>query len=423
MTETLSHNFRHLARLDIPGGGQVTVQGHHAFVGHMDAPHGTTIIDVADPRNPRIVAQVMLDDPWSHSHKVRVTGDLMVVNHEQNKRHFHRKGEGLVEFEGDYRKRTGRSPSDAEIAAFLGVTVADIPTLRESARRGYHDGGYRIYDITDRSRPQLLCHVRTHGFGVHRFDVDERHLYMSTEMPGFVGNILMVYDHADPTAPEEAGRWWMPEQENFDGARPTWKGYQNRLHHTLRFGDTIWASCWHAGFRVLDGRDVGAIRTIGRYDYHPPGRAPTHTVVPLQGDFGGRRYAAVVDEEHSHAKGQLPAHLWFFDVTDLSDIRPVSTFHVSELDSPWAAAPGRFGAHQFQEVVRGHHLFVAWFSGGLRAVDVSDPRNPADAGHFIPAPAAGHAAPQSNDVFEDERGLVYLIDRNRGLDILEFTGR
>lgn len=28
----------------------------------------------------------------------------------------------------------------------------------------------------------------------------------------------------------------------------------------------------------------------------------------------------------------------------------------------------------------------------------------------------------SNDVYVDERGLVYLVDRHAGLDILEFSG-
>jgi hypothetical protein len=43
---------------------------------------------------------------------------------------------------------------------------------------------------------------------------------------------------------------------------------------------------------------------------------------------------------------------------------------------------------------------------------------PQEVGHFIPAPAAGKAAPQTNDV--DERGLVYIVDRYTGFDILEF---
>ena len=415
-----SRNFTHLARVNIPGGGQVRVDGNYCYVGHMDAPTGTTILDVSDPRNPVVVSTVMLDDPWSHTHKVRVQGDLMVVNYEQNKRHFHRKGEGLTEFTATMQARDGRDPTDAELAEFLAVTPEDIPTLRESARRGYHDGGFRIYDVSDRSNPRLLCHEKTHGFGVHRFDMDETYLYMSTEMPGYVGNILVVYDYADPARPVEVGRWAMPEQENFDDARPTWKGYAKRLHHTQRVGNELWASCWHAGFRVIDATDIGAMTTVCSFDYHPPSKHPTHTIKPLPQLIDGKRYAVCVDEEHAHKKGQLPAHLWVFDVTDLSDVRFVSAFHVSDLDNPWAGGPHRFGAHQFQEVIHGTTIFCAWFAGGLRAIDLSNPADPTEIGHFIPTPTGGHTAAQSNDVFVDERGLVYLIDRLEGLDILEF---
>ena len=55
---TLARNVTRVSRLEIPGGGQVVVQGHHAFVGHMKPPHGTSIVDVKDPRHPRVVATI-----------------------------------------------------------------------------------------------------------------------------------------------------------------------------------------------------------------------------------------------------------------------------------------------------------------------------------------------------------------------------
>ena len=67
-------------------------------------------------------------------------------------------------------------------------------------------------------------------------------------------------------------------------------------------------------------------------------------------------------------------------------------------------------------------MFCAWFAGGLRVVDISDPMRPREDAWFIPEPRPGHASPQSNDVDVDGNGLIYLIDRNRGFDILEFTG-
>jgi len=39
-------------------------------------------------------------------------------------------------------------------------------------------------------------------------------------------------------------------------------------------------------------------------------------------------------------------------------------------------------------------------------------------GHYVPEPVEGFDCPQSNDVFVDERDLIYLIDRHNGLDIL-----
>jgi hypothetical protein len=243
--------------------------------------------------------------------------------------------------------------------------------------------------------------------------MDERYAYISTEMQGFHGNILVVYSR-----PQEVSRWWMPGQNVEAGETPHWTGLQNRLHHALRFGDELWASVWYAGLRVIDASDIRNLKTVGAFDYHPPFPEPTHTAAPLPQRWNGRRIAVAVDEEHEHTKGQLHAGLWFLDVEDISDIRPLGMFHLGELDSPFSSA-GRFGAHQFQERVSGDRLYCAWFAGGLRMLDISDPTAPEEIGWFIPEPPAGQASPQSNDVFVDGRGLVYLIDRNSGLDILE----
>jgi len=254
---------------------------------------------------------------------------------------------------------------------------------------------------------------------VHRFDMDASYAYISTEMEGFVGNILVIYDLARPGKPEEVARWWMPGQHTAGGEKPTWSGYKNRLHHALRVGDTMWAACWHAGLRVIDVSDIRKPATIGAYDYHPPFPEPTHTVLRVPFEVGGRDVAVVFDEEHDHVPGRLHAGMWVFDVSDVANIKPISMFHVSELDSPWSRI-GRFGAHQPAEHMEDTLVYASWFSGGLRIVDIKDPAAPVEVGHYIPEPAAGHKSPQSNDVDVDSRGLVYLLDRDVGLDILEF---
>jgi LVIVD repeat len=61
----LARNVRRLGHLDLPGAGQVTIAGHFAYVGHIPNKQqlGTSIVDIADPANPRLVASVTLDDP------------------------------------------------------------------------------------------------------------------------------------------------------------------------------------------------------------------------------------------------------------------------------------------------------------------------------------------------------------------------
>jgi hypothetical protein len=38
---------------------------------------------------------------------------------------------------------------------------------------------------------------------------------------------------------------------------------------------------------------------------------------------------------------------------------------------------------------------------------------------YLADPPAGHARVPSNDVTIDDRGLIYLVDRQRGVDIIE----
>ena len=398
MSAQLARNVRRLSRLELPGAGQVTVAGKYAYVGHITNKErlGTSILDVSDPRNPRLLSQIHLDEADSHSHKARVAGDLMIVNVEQNMGALGRKAENLAKEE----------------------------------RKPYGEGGFKLYDISKKEKPKLIAHYRTHGRGVHRFDMDENYAYISTEMEGYVGNILVIYDIGDPARPEEVSRWWLPGQHVSGGEKPHWPGRRNRLHHALRFGDELWAGCWHAGVAVLDISDIRKPRTLGSYNYHPPFPEPSHTFMPVPQRIGGKRIALAIDEEdHAHTaeemerrRGRPHGCLWVLDVTDLKNIQPLSIFEVSELDSPWSrAAPGRFGAHQFQEHMDGTLVYCAWFAGGLRIVDVADPMAPQEVGHFIPEPAAGKAAPQTNDVDVDERGLIYIGDRYAGFDILEFT--
>jgi hypothetical protein len=124
----------------------------------------------------------------------------------------------------------------------------------------------------------------------------------------------------------------------------------------------------------------------------------------------------VFDEELG--VGDPPAFMRVFDITD--EARPAQ---VSTYQPPREAPPGaRFGAHQPHEFVGTDNLvYAAWFAGGLRVVDLSNPHRPAEVARYIPPRAGG--APQTNDVFVDPRGIIYLIDRINGLDLLRLSDR
>lgn len=430
----VSDRVRRVGHLDLAGAGQVYVSGNYAYIGHIPRPDGlgTTILDVSDPKNPKVVSTITLDDPDSHSHKARVAGDIMIVNHEENNRGIGRKEEDLKTQRSRLREALGREPTHGELAEKLGLKESDIQVLIDAGNYRYENGGFKIYDVSDKAKPKLLAYQKTGGKGVHRFDMDENYAYISTEMDGYQGNILVNYDLSDPTKPKEVSRWWMPGQHTAGGETPTWPGRQNRLHHALRFGDKMYAGVWHAGARVIDVSDMGKPTTIGSYNYHPPFPAPTHTVMPMPMQIDGRDIMVAIDEEDDYytpeeaaaRRGQVHASLWVFDVTDMANIQPLSVYSASELDSPFSRAIGfRFGAHQFNERQTDNTLiYCAWFSGGLRIVDVADPFMPQEVGSFVPEPVGGKAAPQTNDVRVDDRGLIHIVDRYCGYDILEQTG-
>jgi len=429
----LARKVRRLGHLDLPGAGQVTVSGRHAYVGHIPNKQnlGTSIVDISDPSSPRLVATITLDDPTSHSHKVRVVGDLMIVNHERNPTPVGRRAEQLPAMRRELTSALGRAPTRSEIASKLSITEADLIEVEAAEKQPYRNGGFRLYDVANPAQPKLIHHQLTGGIGVHRFDMDARYAYISTEMEGFVGNILVIYDIRDPQRPQEVSRWWMPGQHIAGGEKPSWSGKRHRLHHALRFGDEMWASCWHGGFRVVDVSDIAKPKTVATYNYHPPFPEPTHTAMPVPELIRGRRIALAIDEEdqaqsaneEEARRGRLHAGMSTYDVSDYGNVKPLALFEVSEMDSPFARTPGaRFGAHQFHERMTGTLVHAVWFSAGLRIVDVADPSAPREVGYFIPEPAGGRAAPQTNDVMLDERGLIYIVDRHVGFDVLEFAG-
>jgi len=130
----------------------------------------------------------------------------------------------------------------------------------------------------------------------------------------------------------------------------------------------------------------------------------------------------VADEDVAKRAPSAPAFTWVYDITDERNPIPISTFQVPEADRDGAPAQAMTGCHQPSEKLNGDNIIpFAWFAQGLRLIDFSDPFRPVEVAHYTPDVPQGFERVSSNDVTIDSRGLYYLVDRQRGIHIVERT--
>ena len=117
-----------------------------------------------------------------------------------------------------------------------------------------------------------------------------------------------------------------------------------------------------------------------------------------------------------------PAYTWLYDITVEEQPLPMTTWQVEGIDTTGEPQEQMTGCHQPIEDIKDTEVPFAWFAQGLRFVDISNPNGPREVASYMPDIPAGETRVCSNDVFRDARGLVYVIDRVRGFNIVERTG-
>ena len=187
---------------------------------------------------------------------------------------------------------------------------------------------------------------------------------------------------------------------------------------------------------------------VGRLDLNVSNGV--HTALPVLGmqvaefakdkDGGKRDIVVAVNESLANECTEPRQMVWIVDATDEKTPVVISTFTVPEASGNFCSRGGRFGSHSSNEnqppMYAKRYVFVAWFNAGVRAIDISDPYHPREAGHYIPATtaktdkrcvkdAAGaercKIAIQTNNLDVDDRGYIYAVDRaDTGMHILEF---
>ncbi len=180
-------------------------------------------------------------------------------------------------------------------------------------------------------------------------------------------------------------------------------------------------------------------------------RLGAHTAFPVLGidvdefadntEGGTRDMLLVVGESLRNECLENRQMMYMVDITDETLPWPVGNYQVPEESGDFCERGGRFGTHSSNESMTPIYykriVFLAYFNGGVRAVDIRDPWAPKEIGYYIPPITEAttqrcvnvegveqcKTAIQTNNLEIDNRGYVYAVDRaNTGLHIVELTG-
>lgn len=360
------------------------------WLAHEQGPVNFTGLDVGDPRAMKLVVQTMLPHQEMRSNSLDVVGNILVVAY-------------------------------------------------QTARPGMTPAGFEIFDVSKPEAPRSIGFFDCSGprsRGVHQlWFVDGRTVHMSAGSADFEpmdqrdDQFYRAVDISDPTRPREVSRWWLPGTRVGEPplrAAEAVPSVHCRVHNTNVYPqrqDRAYLGYLDSGVIVLDIADPAHPVPLCRWDNSPPYGGFTHTVLPLF----GRDLWIVTDECIEEDASDWPKLVWVVDARDERHPVPIATLPLPP-PSMFAMMGGRYGAHNIHEnqptpyATRSESLiFGTYFRGGLRVHDISDPYSPREIAHFVPPPdPRNRVRPQLNDVFVDERGIIFAADRGgRGVFALE----
>jgi hypothetical protein len=361
------------------------------WLAHEGPPKNFTAVDVTDPKKPKVVVQTDLPHNRVRSNSLEIVGDIMAVAHQ------------TVE--------PGGQPA--------GIELWDISTPEQP----------KSISFFDRSGP--------HSRGVHQvWFVDGEYIHCASGAPDFTpvtpvdDQCYQIIDVKNPSKPTEVGRWWYPGTRQGDAAPRPERLKLNagfRAHNTNVYPDRpdrAYVGYIDGGAFILDISDKSAPKVVSAWNPHPPYPGFTHTVLPLF----SRDLLVVADECVKDGGADWPKLTWVVDARKETNLVPIATFPLPPVEE-FKGRGGRYGSHNLHENRPGETsfksdnlIFATFFSGGVRAYDLSNPLQPKEVAAFVPPAPQGSrvGSIQINDVFVDENALVYAVDRHAGgLYILE----
>jgi hypothetical protein len=308
----------------------------------------------------------------------------------------------------------------------------------QTQKAGQQPAGLELFDVSVPEKPRSISFFDCSGAtsrGVHQlWFCDGEFVHMAAGAADFTpahpldDQFYRCIDVRNPSKPVEAGRWWMPGTKKGETPLPRHKldkGY--RAHNTNVYKQRphrLYLAYIDGGMFIMDISDKAKPKPISHWTNSPPYTGFMHTVLPLF----ERNLLVVTDESTENAAKDWPKLVWMLDNRDETHPVSIATCPLPPVDA-YKDRGGRFGAHNLHEnppVPTAWHsedvILGTFFNGGLRAYDISNPYQPKEIAAFVPPPPKGTpaGAVQLNDVFVDDREIVYTMDRHTGgLYVLE----
>jgi hypothetical protein len=315
--------------------------------------------------------------------------------------------------------------------------------IREDLALGLKPAGIDLFDVSKPEEPKLISHFDVggpHSLGVHcLWFVDGEYVHMSSGAPDHKPRnpkdhqIYRIIDVRNPSKPVEAGRWWYPGTKDGDAEPPVPRhpkfdgGY--RPHNIMVYPerpDRAYMGYIDGGALIMDISDKSRPKAITNWRYSPPNNGMCHTVMPLF----SRDLLVVTDECNKDDGIDWPKHTWIVDARVETNLVPVATMPLPSVEV-FGKRGGRYGSHNVHEnypnacSTRSDQIVIgAYFNAGVRVYDISNQYQPREVAYFVPgAPKLSpKGAIQINDVYWDDRGLVFAADRfSGGLYVLEMS--
>lgn len=366
-----------VGEVETPGAREVAVttdgEGRYAFVGNgelgTDAAEGGdqddtgfSVVDWSDPRNPELVRTV--DVPGPEHSGVDIggpNGDILGVSND----------------------------------AFGSPEVDPGQT------------GAQFYDISDPEDPERISYfdVNPAGeaqLGAHNLFVDDDGNAFLTRFFPRDDTALISVGVRDTDADDQAAeldRWTIDDAaglnlDSFEDGDPDHK--LNNPHQVYVEDGRAYIAHWDAGCQVLDVSDPGDMRRIGSF-----GETEGWTDAPADGGAFRRRFSLPPGNVHSVRAfddgnyaalgvetGQIVqggydtlGGVEIYDISDLSEpelvagIAPVQVKREDQFEK---------GGTAHNLTVQGDEIHSAWYAGGVRVFDVSDPGDPEEVDRFDP---------------------------------------